>query len=234
MPQLHYTPGEKLPVAKVKDRIEYLKAACVNQSVLDLGCYDETALIKKESGRYLFNEIDEVAKFHLGVDNSSLLPEEGITISDKSKILRGDIYNLDKMNIASYNFDVIIAGELIEHLSDTLLFLRKMKEWFPGKRLICTTPNTTALHNMVFTLVKRESAHIDHLQVYSYKTLNTLCRHAGFADWQIIPYHVKFTEMKLGAKGIKRQIVGASESIVNGIERLFPMSAGGYMVDIRL
>jgi SAM-dependent methyltransferase len=234
MADLQYTPTEKLTINRPVERINYLVNACIDKKVLDLGCYDETALVKEDTGNYLFREISKVSALHIGIDNSKLLPESGITYSDTIKIMRGDIYNLDKLNLNHINFDVIIAGELIEHLPNTLAFFEALKKDYTGKRLICSTPNATCLHNMVFSLIKRESAHIDHIQVYSYKTLNTLCKLAGFSDWQIIPYHVKFSEMILNANGWKKQAVKTCESIVNTIETVFPMTSGGYIIDITI
>lgn len=232
--ELNYTPTEKLEIAKPVKRVKYITNICINKHVLDLGCFDETALIKENSSDYLFQQISGVAALHIGVDNSRLLPPEGIVYADGAKIIRGDIYELNKLDLQSYSFDIIIAGELIEHLPDTLQFFKNLKRDFCGKRLICSTPNTTSFGNMVLALFKRESCHKDHFQVYSYKTLNTLCRTAEFKSWQIIPYHVKFTEMIMNAGGIKKQMVKFSESMVNGIEYLFPLTAGGYLIDIEI
>ena len=142
---------------------------------------------------------------------------------------------MDKIpELEKHNFDVIIAGELIEHLPDTLRFLTDLKKLYPGKKLLCSTPNTTSLSNMILSLFNRESCHKDHLQVYSYKSLSTLCRVAGFKQWTIIPYHVKYTEMIMAAKQPQKAIVQASESIINVLENIFPMTAGGYILEIDL
>jgi len=231
MVDLKYTPTEKVTVGHPVNRIKYITDACVNKKVLDLGCFDETALIKEKTGSYLFGAISKVSALHIGVDNSKFLPSEGITFSDTVKILQGDIYELDKLPIGDIDFDVIIAGELIEHLPNTVDFLTGLKTKFTGKRLICSTPNATSFSNMLLSFFKRESAHADHLQVYSFKTLNTLCRAAKLNEWEIIPYNVKFTEMILKARPGKKQMVQLSESIINGIETLFPMTAGGYILN---
>lgn len=231
---LQYTPTEKISVRRPVQRLKYIVNECVNRRILDLGCFDETALIKENSETYLFQQISNVAAFHIGVDNSSLLPDEGIVYSEKRKILKGSIYELDTMNLDQYHFDVIVAGELIEHLPDTLKFFSHLKENFGGKRLICSTPNATSFSNLLLSLFKRESCHIDHYQIYSYKTLNTLCRVSGFSSWQIIPYHVKFTEMIMAASGIKRSLVKGVEKTINGMEYLFPLTGGGYIIDIRI
>lgn len=232
--ELNYTPTEKLPIIKPVERVKYITNICINKHVLDLGCFDETALIKENSSNYLFQQISDVAASHIGVDNSKLLPEEGIKYADGAKILRGNIYQLNELDLKQYNFDVIIAGELIEHLPNTLEFFTSLKRDYDGVRLVCSTPNTTSFANMVLALFKRESCHKDHYQVYSYKTLNTLCRTAGFKSWKIIPYHVKFTEMIMNAGGLKKQLVKVSEGAINGLEYLFPLTAGGYVIDIEI
>ena len=234
MIELNYTPTEKLAVKKPVERVSYIANICINKNVLDLGCFDETALIKENSSNYLFQQISAVSKLHIGIDNSKLLPPEGITYSENVKILHGDIYDLNKMGLEQYNFDIIIAGELIEHLPNTLAFFQNLKRDSAGKRIICSTPNTTSFSNMVLALFKRESCHIDHYQVYSYKTLNTLCKTANFKSWQIIPYHVKFTEMMMRSSGFKKILIKFSEKMINGIEYLFPLTGGGYLIDIEI
>lgn len=234
MADLKYTPVEKISVHKTVSRIQYIKAACNGKNVLDLGCYDETALIKRHSVEYLFDEISSVSKTHIGVDNSPALPKEGLILNEREKILFGDIYDLEDLDINFNAIDIIIAGELIEHLPDTLKFFLSLKKSFAGKRLICSTPNTTSFSNILLSFFSRESAHQDHLQVYSYKTLNTLCQRSGFNSWHIVPYHVKFSEMIMNSAGVKKKVVSACETVVNGIEKVFPMTAGGYIIDVTL
>jgi len=234
MAQLKYTPTERIAIKQPVSRITYMVEACRDKKVLDLGCYDETAISKENTDTYLFDQITKVAALHIGVDNSNLLPDDGLAINDITRIVKGNIYELDKLDLGNENFDVIIAGELIEHLPNTLEFFERLKTQFKGKRLICSTPNATSFSNLLLSFFKRESTHIDHLQVYSFKTLNTLCRMAGFENWEIIPYHVKFTEMILAARSIKKLVVKSSEYIVNGIECIFPLTGGGYIIDITL
>ena len=235
MQTLKYTPTEKIIIKRPVERISYITACCKGRNVLDLGCFDETALIKENSGNYLFEEISKVSALHIGLDNSKLIPDEGIHFSDQAKIFRGNIYDLEGiMELQNHTFDIIVAGELIEHLPDTLKFFNDLKRNFPGKKLLCSTPNTTSFSNMFLSFFNRESCHVDHFQVYSYKTLNTLCKAAGFKSWEIIPYHVKFTEMIMAASGGKKMAVQASQKIINGIENLFPMTAGGYLIDIKI
>lgn len=230
--ELKYTPTEKINVPGPVTRIKYITYACINKTVLDLGCYDETALIKNNTETYLFAAIDAVAKNHIGIDNSSLLPEDGIIFSSTSRIIKGDIRSLKETNINPEEIEILIAGELIEHIPNTLDFFKLIKSTFTSKKIICSTPNTTSLSNIILAFFKRESCHIDHYQVYSYKTLNTLCRSAGFKNWKIIPYHVKYTEMILRSKGIKKLFIQGCEKIINLLEYIFPLTGGGFIIDI--
>ena len=85
---------------------------------------------------------------------------------------------------------------------------------------------------MVLGAAKRESNHRDHLQIYSLKTLHTLCLRAGFETWTVVPYHVHFTEMALRLTGARRAMVGAAERAVHLWERCFPLHAGGLILDV--
>jgi hypothetical protein len=57
---------------------------------------------------------------------------------------------------------------------------------------------------------------------------------AGFKNWKIIPYHVKFTEMIMRSNGIKKTLVTLSEKTVNSVEFIFPLTAGGMILDINI
>lgn len=234
MRNLRYTPFEKIEVKRPVNRIKYIYEACKEKIVLDLGCFDETAINKKDSGNWLFEEISKVSKNHIGIDNSELIPVDGIIYNVNEKILKGDILNFDYSIFSNINIDVVIAGELIEHLPNTLEFFDLIKEHFPGRRLICTTPNATSISNVVLAIGKRESTHHDHKQIYSYKTLNTLCKLSGFKNWQIRPYYVKYTEMILNSGLPTKLTAKFAQGSINTVEYIFPLLCGGLVLDIEL
>lgn len=101
-----------------------------------------------------------------------------------------------------------------------------------GKRLILSTPNATAVHNVLIGLLSRESTHHDHLCILSYKTLTTLCLRAGFADWRIVPYFSDFAEMKQRNRGVIGAVVRSGERAVNAVEWCFPLLCFGFIVVI--
>jgi hypothetical protein len=127
----------------------------------------------------------------------------------------------------------VVAGELREHLTDPLAFLQQLRRLYPGRELVLTTPNATSLSNVLLAVGSRESNHHDHLAVFSLKTLNTLCLRAGFQDWDIIPYHVYFTEMIFRLQGMSRVLVRTAERMVNLGESAFPLLSGGLILHVR-
>jgi hypothetical protein len=236
--RLRYTPLERLTVPRPVDRIEYIAEACAGSRVLDLGAMDETAwAAKRGRGTWLHEEIGRSALRVDGVDNSVLVPAEGLRTGPNATIQRGDITDPERL-VATLenNPDVVVAGELIEHLENPLQFLKRFVDidGLSGKTLILSTPNATALHNVLIGLARRESTHHDHLCILSYKTLATLCTRAGFSEWEIIPYFSRFTEMQERHFGLMGFAVRAAQQVVNLVEWVFPLLSFGYIVRIRL
>jgi hypothetical protein len=206
--------------------------------VLDLGAMDETAWgAKRGCGTWLHGQIGSSALAVDGFDNSTLVPAEGLRTGPNSTIRRGDITDPALLVAAlAHGPDVVVIGELIEHLENPLQFLKRLAaiERLAGRTLILSTPNATALHNVMVGVAQRESTHQDHLCIFSYKTLATLCTRAGFRDWEIVPYYSRFTEMQERHSGILRLAVRATQRLVNLFEWLFPLLSFGYIVRIRL
>jgi len=236
--QPNYTPLERLRVARPVDRIEFIARACAECRVLDLGAMDETAwAAKRGRGTWLHEKIGGTALGVDGIDNSAQVPTEGLRTGPNSTIRRGDI--ADPVSVVAAlerTPDVVVIGELIEHLENPLQFLRRLAgiERLSGKTLILSTPNATALHNVLIGLAQRESTHRDHLCIFSYKTLATLCTRAGFFEWEIIPYYSRFTEMLQRHSGPVRLAVRATQGVVNLFEWLFPLLSFGYIVRVRM
>ncbi len=78
-------------------------------------------------------------------------------------------------------FDVVFAGDLIEHLSNPGLFLARSREVLKsGGRLIMTTPNAFNLFNLAEKLTKREpTVNPDHTCYFNDKTLSVLLQKNG-------------------------------------------------------
>lgn len=238
-PQLRYEPLERVRCPRPVDRVSTIALACADKRVLDLGALDETAFRSKSGrGTWLHEEIARRAVEVVGVDASTLVPEsEGLATAHNARIVRGDVMALGlTLERLRFRPDVVVAGELIEHLPDPLAFLRAVvaTPQLAGARLVLSTPNATAFHNVAIALVSRESTHHDHLFVLSYKTLCTLFRRAGFTNFRLQPYYARFTEMKERNAGLRRSLVVAGEGVVNAIEWCFPMLSFGFLVEARI
>ncbi|MDQ3680154.1 MAG: class I SAM-dependent methyltransferase [Actinomycetota bacterium] len=236
MKALRYTPFEHLKCPRPVDKLDWISDFCRDKRVLDLGAFDETAVALKEGTDYwLHGRIAAAAKEVVGVDNSELLPAEGLRASDQSVIVRGDILELGRIHL-DWDPDVVVAGELIEHLPNALEFLRLLKadDRFASSTVLLTTPNASAFYNFVLGLGGRESTHHDHVAIHSYKTLNTLCAKVGLSEWDLIPYHSRFSELGLRSSRLVRLVVTGFERLVNAVEYLFPLVGGGWIVKARL
>ena len=125
----------------------------------------------------------------LGVGSSTAVAESGsVRTHLGTTIVYGNVEELDEI-AAEFKPDVVVAGELIEHTPDTLGWVRRLASAVPGTRFIATTPNTTSLVNVGLALMRRENAHPDHIQVYSYRTLRTLMSRVPLAETMITPYY---------------------------------------------
>ena len=116
-------------------RQPYIVEAARGKSVLDIGCVAANKL------QELHLQIKSVAKSCTGMD---IAPLEGV--------IQGDAQNYDLGQ-----FDVIIAGEIIEHLGDLRGFFESAaRNLTPGGRLIITTPNPYSLLALRYALMGRQ------------------------------------------------------------------------------
>jgi hypothetical protein len=90
-----------------------------------------------------------------------------------------DSVNID--DLRDQHFDVVIASELVEHLSNPRLFLDGCRALCSaGTELILTTPNALLYSQTLFALLDREAVHPDHTLLWSPTTLSTLVPRSGF------------------------------------------------------
>jgi hypothetical protein len=229
---LTYDNFEVLRVGRPVNRIKYFITLAAGKDVLDIGSYDETAyLLKSDSPFWLFSQLEKASKSLVGIDVA--LPSAELTYKS-SKILKMDIYEL-KNNLSGGNFNLITAGEILEHMHNPSSFLKYFKNEFPSKELLISTPNGLSFGNTLMALIRREVQHPDHLHLFTYKILNTLCVNAGFERFEIIPYHFFATELKLKTKNpVKRFMVSMIEKFICTVEWIFPLLSMGYLVKIKL
>src|SRR5687768_15580909 len=126
---------------RLVQRIDAIRRICRNRNVLHLGCtnypYTDDAT---EQSMLLHFDLDEVAERLTGFDYD----QEGLDIlkgDGSTNLFRADLESLAQVD-CSDTFDVIIAGEMIEHLNNPGLFLNGIKRFMtPETRLMITTVN---------------------------------------------------------------------------------------------
>jgi len=97
-----------------------------------------------------------------------------------------NIKNYKKQSAEDFDFeqkfDVIFAGDLIEHLSNPGLFLDSCKRNLKNNgKLIITTPNTFILFNFVEKIFKKEpSVNSDHTMYFNFIVLKKLLQKNGW------------------------------------------------------
>ncbi len=81
-------------------------------------------------------------------------------------------------------FDVVFAGDLIEHLSNPGLFIKAAARHLkPGGMIVLTTPNCFNLYHLSEKITKREpTVNPDHTCYFNEKTLRQLLAKNGVTD----------------------------------------------------
>lgn len=231
---LKYKTLERIAVKRPVPRVTFISELCRGKTVLDLGCFDETAQRKRDTEHWLHGRIAAVARHVTGIDNSSMIPPEGLITAANALIMTGDGSDPAIPERHRQDIEIIVAGEFIEHLDAPLRFLKNLEAGFKGRELVFSTPNGSSFSNSLLALIGGEAQHPDHLQVFTFKTLNTLCLRAGFDDWEIRPYRFYATELLLQSRGAKHLAVRLTEMLVRGVEWMFPLLSFGYIVKARI
>lgn len=139
---------------EIVDKNELLVELCRDRKVLDLGCIDHSSKTAVDLGdNWLHGKIKVVAKELIGIDFLEKDAKElnrlgyNIIVSDVEK------FRLDE------KFDVIIAGDLIEHLSNIGLFFENVRYHMNSDSIfVLTTPNPFNIEQTMLAIFHNEIA----------------------------------------------------------------------------
>lgn len=184
---------KKLRLARTAavDRRSYILDACRGRRVLHLGCVDHPFVHERlASGDLLHVAIDAVADELWGID----LDRAGLDTlraAGFANLYEADIERLDAAGVSG-RFDVIVAGEIVEHLTSPGAFLRQVPRLLaPGGRLLVTVPSAQSIRLVANALRRVEVVHPDHKAYFSPHTLRELLASAGLAVVDLRPYWAK-------------------------------------------
>jgi 2-polyprenyl-3-methyl-5-hydroxy-6-metoxy-1,4-benzoquinol methylase len=160
--QMHAVPD--FPVV---DRLAFIVGRCAGKRVLDIGA----------SG-LLHKAIVEVAAEYWGIDHPS---------NDKGEARRNVFYaDLDEKPgcIPNRAIDVIVCGEVLEHLASPGAFLKSLRAMYACP-LIVSVPNAMSEVARMHMLAGWENVNFDHTCWFSWKTLSGLLGKCGWkpVEW---------------------------------------------------
>lgn len=161
------------------NREEFILDICRNQNVLHLGCADSPYTVERiEKGNWLHSKLSKVASACVGIDLDSNSIQQIAEKYGINNIICGNVEKLDHLKLGL--FDVVVAGEIIEHLNNPGLFLESVRSVLsPSGRLVITTTNAFCFRKFIRIPFGQESIHPDHTFYFSHTTLHSLAKRFG-------------------------------------------------------
>ncbi|KXK06940.1 MAG: type 11 methyltransferase [Acidobacteria bacterium OLB17] len=167
-------------------RLDFLDEICRGKRVLHLGCADSPYTDEAiKSGTLLHARLLRSASSVTGLDGD-LEGLEKLKRAGYTDLVVGDLERLEESGLAR-DFDVIVAGEIIEHLNNPGIFLRGVRSLMnPSTKLVVTTINAyCGMRTIYYSLTRgkgtHEPVHPDHVAYYSYSTLSLLLKRHDLA-----------------------------------------------------
>ncbi|HEY4365569.1 MAG TPA: class I SAM-dependent methyltransferase [Bryobacteraceae bacterium] len=161
------------PRIRVQD---FLSDFVKGKSVLDVGCVEDGALAEN-ADTWLHKNLAKTAGSLVGID----------ILESDVEILRKKGYNMvcgDAMTASlGQTFDVIVLGEIIEHVVDPGALLRNMRRHLNKDGiLVLTTPHPFFFFNVLITMFSKEKRffHPDHTALFCPWTITGMLRKTGY------------------------------------------------------
>lgn len=231
-PALRPPSVHRLPRARLVDRTEELRRLVSGRTVVDLGFVDEGQITSKRARKtWLHEAIRAEARAVVGIDADADGVEEARRLGFDARV--ADVE--DPASLAALRLEgaeVVVAGELIEHLDQPGAFLEAVKLLVADDGvLVLTTPNGHALTNVLGGIAGRELVNPDHVTWFSWRTLVTLLGRHG---WRLdsLAYYT-FPKVEGGARA-PRVLFSLYQLAVRPLFRVRPNLADGIVAVARL
>jgi 2-polyprenyl-3-methyl-5-hydroxy-6-metoxy-1,4-benzoquinol methylase len=182
---LHHLPRARV----VSDRGGWLVDRARGRTVAHLGFADTGCeLTRGNDGSWLHARLAPVSLGLVGLD----VDREAV---DEARSAGFEAYAVDCTGVRDVErlglgqFDVVLLGELIEHVDDSGALLDAAATLMaPDGILVVTTPNARRLMDVLLAAVGREIVHPDHVAIYSARTLVGALERRGFAVVELLTY----------------------------------------------
>jgi len=163
--------------------------------VLDVGC----------SSGDLARRLVERGATVIGIDTDEQAATEARAVCER--VLVGDVETME-LPFPDESFDVVLCGDLIEHLHDPEGFLSRVRPLLrPGGRLVLTTPNVANWAMRIGLLAGRwrytDRGILDrtHAHLFTKKTLEQTLERAGY---RVVAFDVTAPVPAIGTPAVER------------------------------
>ncbi|MFC3714015.1 methyltransferase domain-containing protein [Sphingoaurantiacus capsulatus] len=205
--------------ALVTSRQAFLSDFCRGKSVLHIGCVDSgLTKVRFENGELLHAQLLKVSARVVGVD----IDEGGIELMRSFGIRDLHVADIENGLNLDEKFDVVVAGEVIEHLSNSGKLIENSAQIMKDDGVfIITAPNAFCLTTIIRLFRGIETVHEDHVSYFSYATMRTFLSRYGL-------YIVNFAFYSdiTRKNGLKRIMKGIYHVVLS----VFPQFGEGIVV----
>jgi SAM-dependent methyltransferase len=180
-------------------RSTFVAGLANGKRVLDIGCVNHT-LSTRQAQHWLHGILRERAAYLVGLDYEKEEVEE----------LRKEGYNVVCADASDFElndrFELIVAGEIIEHLTCPGKLLACAKRHLaPQGKLVLTCPNA---NNILFflenCLLGRERDNIDHTCLFTPATMSVMLRKCGYRplSYHFVAENLAYYKGSVGSKTV--------------------------------
>lgn len=187
----------RIPAEGTVDRVGYLTLAVRGRAVLHLGAAqgtDRAPLLLHTSENFqagfLHAHLMRSAANVVGLDYN-LKAIENLRGLGYQNIAYCDVTDKERYREATtqHVFDVIVIGELIEHLGSPGEMLSNIvRNAKSGTELVITTPNLLSITYLLQALRRHESHDVDHVVGFTPRLLEALCLRYGIEKKRLLFY----------------------------------------------
>jgi 2-polyprenyl-3-methyl-5-hydroxy-6-metoxy-1,4-benzoquinol methylase len=165
----------KLPETKVVDRAEFILSHVKGKRVLEFGASGPMSMqIRRAALDWVGVDREYGTDGVIGFDLDDVVPDLPSTMYDE---VDGPL------------LDVIVCGEVLEHLSNPGWFLTRLRKQYAGVPVLITVPNAFAEAGKSWLKKGYENVNKDHVAWYSPKTLSVLLERAGYTCGDLYYYN---------------------------------------------
>ncbi|MDC3378911.1 class I SAM-dependent methyltransferase [Planctomycetota bacterium] len=167
-----------------RPRLDILLDYVGDKNVLDLGCVEHEADVEAKQDWWLHGLIKQRAKSLKGIDLDPVAVE-----ALKAKGYDISVENVESMDLGQ-KYDVVVAGELLEHLTNHRSFLEGVRRHLtPDGLLVASVPNANSLNYFIQTAVfGHEVDAWDHSAFFTPVTISVMLAKCGFQATEIVLY----------------------------------------------